>query len=180
MNITPVIAAVRSDRDFDAALSSRVSTVFQLVPNLITLPKQVKAAHQTGKSIFIHIDLAEGIGRDKYGIQFLKAAGVDGVISTRANLLKMAREEEMMTVQRFFALDSRSVETIIDSLKSTKVDMIEVMPGVVPKVISRLSTLVEVPVIAGGLVETKEEMLAVLQNGGRAVSTGNQQLWEEF
>ena len=56
--------------------------------------------------------------------------------------------------------------------------MIEVMPAVVPKVIRRLCTMVDVPVIAGGLVETVEEKDAVLKNGGRAVSTGNQQLWE--
>ena len=178
MVITPIIAAVRNDHDFDAALASQVSTVFQLVPNLITLPKQIEAAHKKNKTVFVHIDLAEGIGRDKYGIHFLKMVGVDGVISTRANLLKLAREEGLMTVQRFFALDSRSVETIIESLKTTKVDMIEVMPAVVPKVIRRLCTMVDVPVIAGGLVETVEEKDAVLKNGGRAVSTGNQQLWE--
>lgn len=179
MNLTSVIAAVRNEQDFAAALDSEVSTVFQLVPNLMTIAAQTKAAHEKGKSIFVHIDLAEGITKDHHGIRFLRRAGVDGVISTRQNLIKLAREEGLMTVQRFFALDSRSVETIVESVKTAKADMIEVMPGVVPKVICRLCTLVDVPIIAGGLVESLDECKAILNNGGRAVSTGNKALWEE-
>ncbi len=179
MNLTSVIAAVRSDRDFEDALQTSVSTIFQLVPHLMSVASQAKAAHQKGKTFFVHLDLAEGIAKDRVGIRFLKRAGVDGVISTRQNLIKLAREEGLLTVQRFFALDSRSVETIVESVKSTKADMIEVMPGVVPKVIRRLCTLVDTPIIAGGLVETLWERDAVLENGGRAVSTGNHSLWEE-
>lgn len=180
MKLTSVIAAVRSEQDFAAALQSKVSTVFQLVPNLMTVATQAQSAHQNGKTFFVHIDLAEGIAKDCYGIRFLKKAGVDGVISTRQSLIKLAREEGLMTVQRFFALDSRSVETIVESVKTAKADMIEVMPGVVPKVIRRLCTLVDVPIIAGGLVETATERDAVLENGGRAVSTGNHTLWEDL
>ncbi len=179
MKLTSVIAAVRSDRDFEDALQTSVSTVFQLMPHLMSVATQAKSAHAKGKTFFVHLDLAEGIAKDRVGIQFLKKAGVDGVISTRQNLIKLAREEGLMTVQRFFALDSRSVETIVESVKTTKADMIEVMPGIVPKVLCRLCTLVDVPIIAGGLVETVAERDAVLENGGRAVSTGNHILWED-
>lgn len=175
----PVIAAVHTEEDFKASLTAPVSLIFQLAPNIFTLPRQVKTAHEAGKKLFVHLDLAEGIARDRYGIRFLFKLGVDGVLSTRAQLLKLAREEGLFTVQRFFALDSRSVQTIVDAVKTTRVDMIEVMPGVVPKVIHRLSSLVDIPIIAGGLIETTAERDAILNCGGRAVSTGNRSLWEE-
>ena len=76
MNLTTVIAAVRSDRDFEAALQTSVSTIFHLVPNLMGVASQAKSAHQKGKTFFVHLDLAEGIAKDRVGIQFLKKAGV--------------------------------------------------------------------------------------------------------
>ena len=53
----------------------------------------------------------------------------------------------------------------------------EIMPGVIPKVIQRLSKE-KVPVIAGGLIETKAEVTAALRSGATAISTGRPELWE--
>jgi glycerol uptake operon antiterminator len=53
----------------------------------------------------------------------------------------------------------------------------EIMPGVIPKIVKRFSGG-EVPVIAGGLIETKAEITAALGSGALAISTGCPQLWE--
>lgn len=45
------------------------------------------------------------------------------------------------------------------------------------KVIAAVRKLVDVPVIAGGLVDTDDEIKSIISNGAAAVSTSNQTLW---
>ena len=172
-----VIAAVHCDSDFEIALESTVDTVFDLSPNVMTLKDKVHKAHAKGKKLFIHMDLAEGIGKDKFGILHAKEMGIDGVISTRTSLIKAAREAEVCTVQRFFMVDSQSVETTLKTLNISKPNMIELMPGTVGKVISNLKMQMDLPIIAGGLIETIEEANEAYKNGAIAISTGKKELW---
>ena len=172
-----VIAAVRTAEEFAAAAESEVGIIFQLAPNIETLKSQVEFAHGKGKKLFIHIDLAEGIGKDEYGIKFAGKHGVDGIISTRTGMIKLANNAGLFTVQRFFIVDSHSVETTVESVKSSKADMIEIMPGTVTKIIGRLKNRLNMPIVAGGLIETDEEAENALKNGAAAVSTGKKEIW---
>ena len=43
--------------------------------------------------------------------------------------------------------------------------------------IAELAAMTEIPVIAGGLVETEAEVRAALAAGASAVSTGQSELW---
>lgn len=174
-----VIAAVRTKDELIKASFSDVKIIFDLNPNIMTVEENLKAAHREGKKYFIHIDLAEGIGKDKSGIEYLKKLGVDGVISTRTSIIKFARELGVFTVQRFFIVDSHSIETTLESIKSSKPQMIEIMPGSVAKVISKLKSSLEIPIIAGGLIETEEEALEIIKSGASAVSTGKMMLWNK-
>ena len=172
-----VIAAVRTQDEFCKALKSEVSTIFMLAPNIENIEKQAETAHKSGKMFFIHIDLAEGIGKDEYGIRFAKSKGVDGIISTRTSLIKCAKSQGLLAVQRFFVLDSHSVGTIVESAKTSKADMIELMPGTVTKVIKQIKAIFDTPIVAGGLIETKEEIDEAYASGAVAVSTGRAELW---
>ncbi|MBE7052267.1 MAG: glycerol-3-phosphate responsive antiterminator [Ruminococcaceae bacterium] len=171
------IAAVRTNDDFLTSLASDAGIIFDLSPDIFSLSKKVKACHESNKKLFIHLDLATGIGKDKSGILFAKKAGVDGIISTRVSIIKLARELRLFTVQRFFIVDSQSLETTIESVKSSKPDMIEIMPGVVPKVVRRIKSEIAIPVIAGGIIETESEVESMLVSGASAVSTGCKKLW---
>ena len=173
-----VIAAVRSDEEFRLALSKSAEIIFDLNTDLLKITKRIRLAHEHGKKLFVHMDFADGIGKDESGIRFLKSIGIDGIISTRQGIIKIARKLEIFTVQRFFIVDSQSVLTTVESVKAAKPDMIEVMPGIANKVIESLSQSLSVPVIAGGLVETKDEVLNALKCGATAVSTGRAELWE--
>lgn len=175
-----VIAAVRSESELDAALASPSEMIFDLAPNILTLHKTVKKAHTNGKRLLIHLDLAEGIGKDRSGLVFAKETGIDGVISTRVNIIKMAKELGIFTVQRFFIVDSHSIETTMDSLRASKADMIEVMPGIAYKGITRLCAMTSVPIIAGGLIDSYDEVEKAIVCGATAVSTGKKELWEEM
>lgn len=172
-----VIAAIKSDEEFEKALNCDVDTIFHLSTNVMKIKQQTNLAHFNGKKIYIHVDFAEGIAKDMYGMRMLKHFGVDGIISTKSNLIKHANDVGLKTVQRFFIVDSRSIDSISESLKQSRANMIEIMPGVVTKIITRLRTRVDIPIIAGGLIENKEEAMEAINSGAYAISTSNRDLW---
>ena len=175
----PVIAAVRTKEELKEAYGSEIEVIFYLTADIMTLADEVKAAHGAGKKLFVHLDLAEGIGKDKCGLIYAKNLGIDGIVSTRVNIIKMAREIGLLTVQRFFIVDSHSIDTTVEAIKVSRPDMIEIMPGTVPKIISRLCAKIDMPIIAGGLIEEKSEIISALKYGAAAVSTGKSKLWNE-
>ena len=103
---------------------------------------------------------------------------MDGVISTRAQIIRTAKDLGLLTVQRFFALDSPGLGSVQEMLKTTDPHLMEIMPGVIPKAVRRFSGG-SIPVIAGGLIETRQEVTAALSAGALAVSTGRKDLWYE-
>lgn len=171
----PVIAAVGDDK-WQKALASPAKVIFYMSADLLTIGERVTQAHRAEKYVMVHLDMASGIGRDRTGIRFLKSCGVDGVISTKAQLIRYARELGLFTVQRFFAVDSAGVEGLGEMFRTTGPDLMEIMPGVVTKVIARYAKS-GVPVIAGGLIQTKAEVTEALGAGATAVSTGQPELW---
>lgn len=174
----PIIAAVRDKDGFRAACASECDVIFLLAAGLLDLEWYIQTAHQCKKKLFLHLDLAEGIGKDTEAIRFLATLGIDGIISTRVSTVKSAKECGLLCVQRFFMVDSHSVDTALESIRTARPDMIEIMPGIATKTIRRLSKQISVPIIAGGLLEEKEELFAALSAGASAISTGRRELWE--
>ncbi len=170
-----IIPAVH-EGGFEEALKSPCDVIFHLGANILTVGKAIEDAHKNGKAILIHIDLAEGVGKDESGVKFLSKLNCDGIISTRAQIIKYAKKEGLFTVQRFFTLDSQGLDSIDDMLRVTSPNMIEIMPGVITKTVQRFAKN-NVPVIAGGLIETKQELTNALSAGAVAVSTGKKELW---
>lgn len=103
--------------------------------------------------------------------------GQDGIISTKPSMIRRAKELGLYTVMRFFVLDSLSFENIEKQLVSVKPDFIEVLPGVMPKIIRKVCKRVRTQVIAGGLISDKEDVMAALDAGAIAVSSTNQKVW---
>ena len=173
-----IIAAVQNHIEFEDALNGNTSLIFDLNSSILTLEKTIENVHARNKKLFIHIDLAEGIGKDKEGVQYLKNLGVDGIISTRSNIIKYAREAKLSSIQRFFVLDSKSVNSITETVKVSKPDMIEIMPGVIYKIIRNLKEELNIPIIVGGLIETQEEIDQALKEGALAISTSKKTFWK--
>ena len=175
LELNPIIAAIRDD-GWEAALRSPAQLLFYLSADLTTVCRRITQAHEAGKILLVHMDLADGIGKDKVGLQYLADCGVDGIISTRGQIIRTAKELGLLTVQRFFALDSQGMDSIQEMLRSTNPHLMEIMPGVIPKAIQRFAAG-SIPVIAGGLIETKQEVTAALGIGATAISTGCRELW---
>lgn len=171
----PVIAAIGNDK-WQRALESPAQVIFYMSADILTIEERVKQVHQMGKYIMVHLDMADGIGRDRTGLRFLAQCGVDGVISTKGQLLRWAKDLGLFTVQRFFAVDSAGAESLGEAFRNTNPDLMEIMPGVVTKVVRRYAKE-GIPVIAGGLIQTKSEVTDALGAGATAVSTGQPELW---
>ena len=171
----PIIAAIRDNR-WKQALNSPAEILFYLEANILTVRDRIRQAHAAEKIVFVHLDLAEGIGRDKTGIRYLADCGVDGILSTKAQLIRWAKEQNLLTIQRFFVLDSHSMNSITEMVHSTEPHLMEIMPGVICKALKRFGEG-SVPVIAGGLLENKSEVTTALSCGATAVSTSREELW---
>ena len=152
---TPLIAAVRTEREFLRALKSPVELIFLLSANLNQISGCAERAHAAGKKLFFHIDFVEGLGKDRCGLAFLKENGGDGVITTKTHLVLLAKELGLFTVQRFFLIDSRSVASELETFRKKGRDN----------------------VIAGGLIRDKQSVMAALKAGAVAVSTSREELW---
>lgn len=174
----PVIAAIRLEEDVEAAIKAQISAVFLLHCNIFNIQRLVDKVKQSGKIVFVHMDLLEGLGKDQKAVEYIaQVVRPDGIISTKTPHIKHAKEAGLFTIQRFFLLDSQSFDQTIKTAKSSKPDMLEIMPAVMPAVIKKVCGLLELPIIAGGLIESKEDIIEILKAGALGASTGRKELW---
>lgn len=178
VELNPIIAAVQSEGDLEIAIKSHVTTIFLLCADIFNAKSLVDKIKAAGKKALIHIDFLEGIGKDSKAIDYIiQVIQPDGIISTKSSHIKLAKERGEFTIQRFFLIDSKSYEMTIKSVKTIKPDMIEIMPGVMPGVIERITNQISIPVIAGGLITSKQDIMEVLKAGAIGASTGKKDLW---
>lgn len=180
LRLRPVIAAARSLEQVERAAASPAPAIFLLGGSILSLDGLVARARARGKRVFVHLDLLDGLGRDAAAVDWCaRELKPDGMISTRAPLLRRAQEHGLITIQRLFLMDSSSLSHGIRLLKANPPSMVEVLPGLVPRAIARVSREVDRPVIAGGMVTRPEEVAQALAAGALAVSTSEQELWAE-
>lgn len=177
LDANPVIAAIKDTNGLAAAIDSDVSVVFLLGFDVLTVGDAVAQLHRAGKQAFVHIDLVDGLSSREIAADFIaRQTAADGIISTKAGLTRRGRELGLVTIQRFFLLDSLALDNI-QRQRAQDCDLIEVLPGLMPKIIRRVAALTGKPVIAGGLISDKEDVTAALSAGAIAVSTTNPAVW---
>ena len=178
LTIRPVIAAVRDEADAVQAAESPVAAVFLLSGSILTLPEITGILRRADKLVFMHMDLCDGLGRDAAAVQWCaRNLSLDGMISTRWQLLKAAGEMGLLTIQRTFLMDSASLSSGIKLMRGNPPDMVELLPGLVPKAIRQVRERLDIPVIAGGMVTEADEVEDALSAGALAVSTSDKILW---
>ena len=84
----------------------------------------------------------------------------------------------LLAIQRAFLLDSMSMRSLLAQVETNKPDFIEILPGIIPNVIQEIVRKTSVPVIAGGLIRSKQDVMQALNAGVIAVSTTTQEVWE--
>ena len=173
---SPVIAAVKNDAGLARALESECAVIFFLYGTILNIPQLVRKAKEKNKLAFVHADLIEGMSGKDISADFLaRNTTADGIISTRPNLIRRARELGLITIQRFFLLDSMSFENVLR--QSSNADVVDILPGTMPQIIRRLTEKMPQTLIASGLLQDKSDVMAALSAGAIAISTTDEALW---
>ncbi len=175
----PVIAAFRKVEDLRMEGLSNVGVLFILGGDIFNLPPLVGQAESFEKLVFVDIDLIKGVGKDASGIRYLARENhVHGIITTKSNLINSAQKEGLISIQRIFVLDSESLTGGLNVVDKSKPDAIEVLPGLIlPKIMDRIRARSSVPVIAGGLITTPQEIQEILSSGAIGISTTSAKLF---
>lgn len=183
VEITPIIAAVKDDDGLSKALKENVEIVFVLYGDINTISQIVMKIKEAGKVAMVHVDLITGLNNSRdVCIDFIKNnTDADGIITTKSQLIQHAKELGLNTVLRYFILDSMALQNIEKQAqtKTVRPDLIEFLPGIVlPKMIRRINKVSKVPIIAGGLISDKEDVMNALDAGAIAISSTDQRVWE--
>ncbi len=174
----PVIAAVRTAETFEKALNSDVRVISIVGGDFFQMTENMLRAKEEKKTVLLHMDLIEGIGKDKSGMKFAKDNyGIAGVHSTRGHILKLAAEENLITIQRLFITDFQSITSGLTMVKSSRPDFVEITPAIIPRIIRKIKNEQKRLIIASGLVESAKDVQILQRAGATNVVCSKQALW---
>ncbi len=176
----PVIAAVKSDEGVDVCCrNANVRIVFILYGNICSITDIVQKVKDAGKIAMVHIDLIDGLSGREIAVQYIRErTRVDGVISTKPAVISEAKKLDLYTVLRVFVLDSMAYDNIAKEIRQCRPDAVEILPGMMPKVIRKITDQHRTPIIAGGLISDREDVMAALQAGAVSVSSTRGRVWD--
>ncbi|NLY85097.1 MAG: glycerol-3-phosphate responsive antiterminator [Tissierellia bacterium] len=174
----PIIAAINDLNDLDSALESPTEIIFLLTGNIFNLKEISHRVRSKNKSLYIHIESIDGFSKDTWGLEYIvKNIYPDGIITEKKNLVKLCKDMGVFTIQRMLIHDSIALRNSINSIKSLRPSAIEILPGIMPKVIRRIIQETKISVIASGLITDKDDVISSLEAGSTAISTANKDIW---
>jgi glycerol uptake operon antiterminator len=174
----PIIAGIKDDRDLKSVLQSDCTVVFILYGDVLNIGEIVQKIKDHGKMAFINVDLLDGFSNKEVVVKYLKKhTRADGILSSKAYMIKAAKSQGFFTIHRFFLIDSFSFHNLDKQIEISQPDCVEIMPGCMPKVISWVIEKIDIPLIAGGLVCEKDDVVAALKAGASAISSTNIEVW---
>lgn len=176
---SPIIMAIKDDAGLARCLDTDKRAVFVLYGTVNTIPSIVQQLKEADKLVFVDIDLLDGLSAREAAVDYLLLhTCADGIISTKAALTRYAKGKGFLTVHRTFLLDSMALESIRKAAAQGGADCIEILPGVMPRMIRKLAAELPRPLIASGLLADKEDVVSALSAGALAISTTCQSVWE--
>ncbi len=175
-----ILPAAKNMKQFEQMLQSKYEYIVLLDTHIAQLESLMKLAKQHNKKVLLHADLVQGLRSDEYAAQFLcQKIRPAGLISTRTPVVKEAKKKSLIAIQRIFLLDSHALETSYRLLSSVQPDYVEVLPGIIPHVIHEVVNQTKVPILAGGLIRTMEDVKSALDAGAIAVTTSKDTIWKK-
>ena len=175
----PIIAAVKDDEGLARCLKNSKPVVFVLYGSVVSIPAITRQLKDAGKTVFVDVDLLDGLAAREAAVEYLaRATEADGVVSTKAALVRRAKALGLAGVYRTFMLDNMALQSLRKSGGGQWADFIEILPGLMPKLIRRLSHELDVPLIASGLIADKQDVIEALGAGAVAISSTCPAVWE--
>ena len=178
LQTNPIIAAVRDDAGLEQCLHADVQAVFVLYGDLCSIAEIVRRIKAAGKIAIVHADLIVGLAAKEISVDFLhRTTQADGIISTRLNLIQRAKELNLIAILRVFLIDSMAFDSAL-SAKPFKPDAIDILPGLMPTMIRKVRQMTGLPVLTGGLITEKKEVMQALEAGALAISSTDSAVWQ--
>lgn len=175
---SPIIPAIKNETYLQEALNSDSEAIFIIMANLLNVERVVHILKEAGKKVFIHVDMIEGLSSSSYGVEYIvERTKPFGIITTKHSIVAYANKMKIPVIQRFFILDSFSLEKTITHIQENKPTAVEILPGLMPKIIYILTKKTGKPIITGGLIDSKEDIVSALSAGACAISTTSKNLW---
>lgn len=174
----PIIAALKNMESLDKCKDANCRIAFILFGDLCSIGDIVNKVKDMGKYAIVHIDLIAGLGSKEVAVDYIKKnINADGIITTKPALIRRAKELSLFAIQRSFLIDSLAYDNLINQSLEYDPDVIEILPGCLFKVINKLCKKIKTPLIAGGLITDKSDVINALKAGAIAVSSSNEKIW---
>jgi glycerol uptake operon antiterminator len=177
LRANPVVPAVRGpDSALEAALAGDHPAIFVLGGDIFKVLARVGAQSRRSQ-IYVNVDLVGGIAADASGLRFLSRR-VEGIISTHRHVIELSKASGLITIQRLFAIDSGAVERGLKLIRRAEPEFVEILPALAYcEIAEQYSKVLDVPVLAGGLLKSQRDISTILEAGALGVSTSHQGLW---
>jgi glycerol uptake operon antiterminator len=171
LNTHRMVASIKEPKQIEIALSLRnqLSGVFLLTGHIGVIKGYVDLFKKHDVPVFLHLEKIGGLSTDSYGLDYLaKVIKPTGIISTKTNVVKIAKKMGLFTIQRFFLVDTEGLENISKSLCQ-----------IAPDMIGEIKKFTSIPIITGGLLFERSHTMECMRHGATAVSSSKSELWRE-
>ncbi|MCJ0923815.1 glycerol-3-phosphate responsive antiterminator [Mammaliicoccus sciuri] len=175
---THILPAIRSMKDMEKFLKMDYERCVLLDTHIGHLQGILEQMKKHQKEVMLHIDLIKGLSNDEAAVEYvIQQYKPHGIISTKSKIIKRAKKLNTLTILRVFILDSTALSRSIELIKQSDPDLVEVLPGVATKVIKEISDKTGKRIIAGGLINTKEEIDLAIESGAQYVTSSDITIW---
>lgn len=175
----PVIPEVKNDEWLNALPESDSGIAYIVYGDICSIGDIVARVKVEGKLAIVHIDLIVGLSTKEICVDFIrKYTKADGIISMKPAMIRRANDLGFLTIQRFYMIDGFTYANIAKYVRNCNPDIVEFMPAGLAKVMKYLVETIDKPVVATGLTQDSEDVMAALKAGAIAVATSNKELWD--
>src|SRR5699024_9955582 len=173
-----LLPAIRSMKDMEKFFKLDYKRCVLLDTHIGDLQGILNQMKKNDKEVMLHIDLIKGLSNDEAAVEYIiQQFRSHGVIPTNTKVIRRAKKLNTLTTIRVFILDSTSLRRSIELIKQADSDFVEVLPGVAAKVIKEISEKTGKSIIAGGLINTEEEIQLAIESGAKYITTSDTEIW---
>ena len=157
----------------------RINAILLRHCNPLELNGLLVRAHERDILTYVNVDNIDGINADNAGIRYLaERLHITGIVSNHPRILALSKNYGLETIQRIYALDSTGLETALESVDQSNVDLLDISPALVtPHIMQQLTVPLPLPFIASGLILTSAHVRAVMHAGAIGVVVTRDELW---
>lgn len=166
-------------RNLKEALESKSEYIVISFGNFYDLKKYVEKFEKKGKKVFIKVSDIKGLKDDDDAAltYLMDEVGAYGIISNKSRVISKAKKVGLVTIYTAFILDTQSIITSIRNIKNIRPDIVELRPGIIPKVVKEMRRKIDTPIWASSLFTEEEEVEEVIGAGAESILTGWEYLW---